>query len=757
MSIATKLTCSGLGVIFEKLQQGCAENEELLSLALARAEAENIYGAKLIDIRNNHASKKEGFARDEGATVRKAYEGIVTEMGEEGKHHMQVAESLRVMVLNPFRRWTEEHKTRVEYSYDFLRTKVKVHEQEASETDKLKKKYFSKCRQLDEILETQESTDPGTAPPAKEAAPPPPKEEALATPLKRSDTVVYDDEKFEPVELGGEPYNARRLKSLLLKMLTEIPQKEVKVPIIGTYEHVSTGANIVSWLQKSATGGDVTLAEQFGQDLITSNYLRLVGQVGSKFLNSSQLNYQWKKLAYVRAGLEKAVPRDQSTASSIVGEYFGSINNYLNNQFPDDTPLQKVEKEVKELDSKYKESVIRYDDARCSLEESIVEHLNFMERCETDRLKAVKQVLLDFLAPVSNISASVQASVDKYLLYQETVKPESDLLHLVESYKTGGFSPKAPVYDNFYNTAEGWTFGVDLELRARGDGKRVPLIVSTILRYLDNQYPVIENDELRLGVWSTTAPLKRVHELRKELNNGLPVDIKTLEKYQPAEAASTLKLYFKELPESVVPSAFYDAIKTIYVEHGNDEDPKVRLQLVQSLCGQLNPTQLSILDALTKHLGRLLEIANPSQEIRDKLALELSSSILRPNNNTAALLFTADKHPQLFVRDLLEHRRAILTELKRAVSGSVPRAGSRAASAAATAALKSSEVNKDHAVTLRPAVEAVAPSTLDGQKLKVRMMENTIEEPESAAPAPVTMAEDVNTATATTAEQPAAV
>lgn len=37
------------------------------------------------------------------------------------------------------------------------------------------------------------------------------------------------------------------------------------------------------------------------------------------------------------------------------------------------------------------------------------------------------------------------------------------------------------------NRAIGQTFGVDLEARARADRKRVPLIVTTILTYLDNR------------------------------------------------------------------------------------------------------------------------------------------------------------------------------------------------------------------------------------------------------------------------------
>lgn len=702
-------------MIFEKLQQGCAENEELLTLAMARAEAENVYGSKLLEIRTLHAPKKEGFDHDEGATVRKAYEGIVNEMGEEGKHHLQVAESIRVMVLNPFRKWTDEHKTRVEYSGDFLRSKVKVYEQEAAEADKIKRKYFSKCRALDEARDSEPKPEaPKTPKDVLDPETPKPREAAAPMPLQRKESVVYTDQKFEPVELGGEVYAPMRLKTLLYKMLKEIPQKEVRVPIMGTYEHVSTGADIVSWLQKYVTSGDLAHSEQFGQDLVGSNYLRLVGQVGSKFLNSTQLNYQWKKLAFVRAGLANAVPRDQSLASS-VGEYFGTINNYLNNQFPDETPLEKLEKEAQELDVKYKESVTRFDDARCSLEASIVEHLNFMERCETDRLKAIKQVLLDLVAPVSNVMPSIQASVDKFLLYQETVKPERDLLYLVESYKTGGFAPKVPVYDNYYNPSGGWTFGVDLEHRARGDGKRAPLIISTIFRYFDDQYPELENDHVRLAAWTDNAPLNKVHELRKEINTGAPPHVETLKKYDPTVVAGVLKLYFKELPESVIPNHFYDSLKNIYVEHGNEEDPTVRIKKVQTLCGQLRLTQLAALDAITKHFGRLLEIANPSQEDRENLYLALAPCVLRPQTQSALSL--VDKHPQKFVRDLIEHRKTILSELKRAASS-----GSKVATKDKGT---HNEAGAAPVLTSKPPREDAAPASLDAEELKVRPAEST--------------------------------
>lgn len=120
-----------------------------------------------------------------------------------------------------------------------------------------------------------------------------------------------------------------------------------------------------------------------------------------------------------------------------------------------------------------------------------------MEKCELDRLKAVKSggymlisllisVLLDISASLSNIIPGIQASIDNMLLYQETIQPEKDLRFIIESYRTGGFVPKVLVYENYYNSAEDQTYGVDIELRTRADHKRVPNIISGILMHLDD-------------------------------------------------------------------------------------------------------------------------------------------------------------------------------------------------------------------------------------------------------------------------------
>ncbi|CAN6597954.1 rho-GTPase-activating protein Rgd2p [Trichomonascus vanleenenianus] len=673
----------GLNILFDKLHQGCVENDEVLALAAARAEAEEQYGIKLRDLPYNYTPKKNGFGRDDGASLRKAYEGIVTEMGEEGAKHIQVAENIRRMVLTPFGKWSDEHRQRVEYSHSVLKNRLRAYEKELTEVQKSQKKYFNKCRVLEDFKESEvagESYEPPVSTNSTPAVDTPnvgtfagqqqqqqlptdPNKEAAAV----AAAVAIDEQNAtmggggeDPVELGGEMYSPEEARNLFRRMLEEIPQKDVKVPILGTYEHVSTGDQIVSWALKNIAQESLAKAEQFGQVLITAGFLRLVGQVGSKFANSSVMNYQWRKQAFVQAGKEAP----ESGASSFVGGYLGdTINNYINNPHPDETMEERLVREVKELDQKYKVSIQKLDDIRCHLEESIIDHLKFMEICELDRLKAVKAVFLDFVAALSNVVPSIQSAVDKELLYQETVHPANDLRYALESYRTGPFSPKVTVYDNYYNSTEEQTFGVDLELRCRGDKKRVPFVVSAVLSHMDSQYPILENDEVRLGVWTVSVPLKSTHALRKEINTGKQFQKQILQGYEAPIVASVLKLYLVELPDSLVPSQFYDIIKAIYSQHGNDDDPRARISALQNTFAQLRLTNIATLDAIMTHLTRLTSIANAPTEYILQLAQEFSSCVLRPRAQSS--LTIGDRHAFRLVHDLLTYKEQIFKELKR--------------------------------------------------------------------------------------------
>ncbi len=471
-------------------------------------------------------------------------------MVEATKNHKKIADNIRELVVNPFSRWCDAHATRISSSQEDLQSKIKAHDRQADQVKKLRSQYYNKCRLVEDLEEENKlafQDRPNGSPKAQ--SPPPPK------------IVLPEDELEElPVEIGDQTYNPNQLKMLLTDMLERIPLGEYKVPILGTYQNVSTGTDIVDYIQKHMQASSVGYAEKIGQDLVDRGFLRLLGNVGNTFANSSRMRYQWKPRVFQITGVpEKKKPLSRSITGSsqdaiLESPTIGNITealqgwNPLNNPRPNETPAERLKREAKEADEKYKAAVRKLDLLRCNLEESMMDHMKFLERCETDRLKAIKSVILDFSGAISNSIPSFQSQVDHMMLYQETIQPLGDLRYLLENYRTGAFVPKVTPYENYYGSVEDQTFGVDLEARARADRKRVPMIVTSILTFLDSHYPDLEGDEARRNVWLVDVPLAATHHLRNQINNGAPVPRELLEKYEVPIVASVLKLYLLELP-----------------------------------------------------------------------------------------------------------------------------------------------------------------------------------------------------------------
>ena len=487
----------GMGVLFGKLQQGVIENQQVLAISRMRADAEEQYGRKLSEIAPTSDKMIGGFARDDGASLRKAYEGVRGEMQAAAENHKKIASNITELVVIPFSRWCEAHESRVQNSQDDLQSRMKAHDKQAEYVRKLRSAYFNKCRQLEDMEEED-----------KLAFQDPEKTEATSPKIPQTPSIKVQDaqeeEEEEPIEIGDETFQPDEVKKILEHMLSNIKLGEAKVPILGTYQNISSGSDITEYIQKHMGASSVSYAERVGQDLITAGFLRLIGSVGSTFANSSRMNYQWRPKVFKLTGIpEKRKPLDRvssmgSTSGGIDSPIVGSMGeilsttlnsqwNPLNNQYPNETPGQRLKREANEADERYKASVRRLDELRCILEEKMVDHFKFMERCELDRLRAIKAVILDFSGAISNAIPSLQSTVDNMMLYQETVQPAGDLRYLLENYRTGSFVPRVQVYDNYYNHVDEQTYGVDLEARARADRKRVPIIVTTILTFLDNR------------------------------------------------------------------------------------------------------------------------------------------------------------------------------------------------------------------------------------------------------------------------------
>lgn len=471
-------------------------------------------------------------------------------MEDAAKNHKKIAQSIRDLVVNPFARWCDAHESRIQDSQDELQTRIKAHDRQAEVVKKLRSNYFNKCRLAEDLEEENKLAfqDPETSP-----------KQGQNIPEIKVSTNKEEEEEDEVYEIGDETYQTEQVKKILGHMLNTIKMGETKVPILGTYLNTSSGSDIVEYMQRHMGSTSVSYAERIGQDLVSNGFLRLVGNVGNNFANSSKLFYQWRPKAFQLSGVPEkkasfsrtfSMPSENgndSPSTGTVSEYLSGWN-VLGSQYPNETPPERLRREARESDDKYKAAVRKLDEMRCELEEAIFIHLRFLERCELDRLKAIKTVILDFSGTIGNVIPSLQSTVDRMVLYQETVQPSGDLRYLLENYRTGRFAPKVITYENYYNKVDEQTFGVDLEARARADKKRVPIIITTILTYLDHHYPDLEGDEARRGVWLTEVQLPQVHKLRAKINNGKPFTAEALREFDVPTVAHLLKLYLLELP-----------------------------------------------------------------------------------------------------------------------------------------------------------------------------------------------------------------
>lgn len=593
-------------------------------------------------------------------------------MGEAARNHRKIASNIRELVVNPFGRWCDQHAARVQNSQDDLQGRIKAHDRQAETVRQYRSQYYNKCRRVEDLDEEEKLAfqDPMSSATGS------PKAGPVAVPSIK----VEEEIEAEPIEIGDEVYQPEQVKKILTHILDNIRLGETKVPILGTYQNISTGADITEYIQKHLGATTITYAERIGQDMITNGFLRLIGNMGNSFANSSKMNYQWRPKVFQITGVPEKKPglmnRTSTMMSGIsdssipgspaigdkVGEYLGGWNP-LNNAHPNETPAEKLRREAREADDRYKLAVRKLDGLRCSLEEAMIEHMKFMERCELDRLKAIKSVILDFSGAISNVIPSLQSGVDKMMLFQETVQPLSDLRYLLENYRTGNFFPKVTTYENYYNNVDEQAFGVDIEARARSDRKRVPLIITTILTFLDSHYPDLEGDEARRSIWIVDVPLAATHHLRNQLNTGKPMSLQLLDQYEVPIVASVLKLYLLELPDSLVSSHVYEIIKTIYTTTSQTSSESARIQVIQSTLGQLRLANIATLDALVTHFTRLIELTSADEAYVNTLATVLAPCIMRPKQETG--LSMTEKYNVRLMKDLFAHKDAIFGELKR--------------------------------------------------------------------------------------------
>ncbi|KAJ5818005.1 hypothetical protein N7447_008013 [Penicillium robsamsonii] len=154
-SLWTPDSPSGLGVLYGKLQQRVVRNKQILAIASMPVQKQRIsMDSAMEDIAPSvDRMTAVGFGLDdctlglvrkvcfqtrgmdwseERVTSRRislqAYEGIRTEMIGASKNHQKIANNILELVISPFRRWSEQHDMRVQYSHDLLQSDQGAHQ-----------------------------------------------------------------------------------------------------------------------------------------------------------------------------------------------------------------------------------------------------------------------------------------------------------------------------------------------------------------------------------------------------------------------------------------------------------------------------------------------------------------------------------------------------------------------------------------------------------------------------------------------------
>jgi hypothetical protein len=394
---------NGLRVLHEKLSQSRIENDEIITFLRERVSVEESYAVKLVD-QGQQRSKAKGFLRDEGATLRKGFDSLRAASELLGSQHMELALNIHEVVLKPLIKVGDEYRADVSSAKRNIDMKFKQFDNGVKDVDRLKSYYVRKCRDADRAEEfalnsASEAAKTTVLSPKKEETESDEKEEATeGHPVDHLEKAGKQEEQSSgeanatatavhnpTYTLAGQVYSADEFEALIGKMRQEIPVTEHKVAIFGTYQNTSTGENIARWLQQNVSKckDSPATADLIGQQLITSYHiLKLIGQLGEKFVPSSHHVYQWKATVSAPDSSSNGIATSAlEGVSGILGKFGSTITSSAVpvQSIPvvaGEEPHKVARREAELADEAYLKAVRKLDNIRLQLEEMLVSSEN---------------------------------------------------------------------------------------------------------------------------------------------------------------------------------------------------------------------------------------------------------------------------------------------------------------------------------------------------------------------------------------------
>jgi hypothetical protein len=322
----------------------------------------------------------------------------------------------------------------------------------------------------------------------------------------------------EPILLAGLSLPPTAVSELLSRASSELNLRPIRIPILGEYNNCFTGEEFVNWLNKDVQGfgGELDRAEQAAQELTErEGLLRRIGDLGNAFEPVDDAFYQFRPKAFElgKPASKDEPPLSPTTLAPAAGNFIKRSNGFLNvvskalttnSSASAEPPHVRARLEADDADREYRVGVRKLDRQRLGLEERIEDTLRSLQRWETERLRAVKTVLLQFHGTLSNLPRALEGPLERSASHIAAYLPDSDLSALIERYRTGPFRPHPQVYESVAHDESDVLFGIDLRRwfeygwsspHDEAQNKLlVPPVLTTLLDGLTQAYLKLPND-----------------------------------------------------------------------------------------------------------------------------------------------------------------------------------------------------------------------------------------------------------------------
>lgn len=326
------------------------------------------------------------------------------------------------------------------------------------------------------------------------------------------------------IQLGNTlALSPRAVSALLERASAEMNLRPVRIPILGEYENCFSGEDFVSWLTSHLENNSESVekvesydrAEEAARILVEDlSLLRRVGDLGNALEVSEEAFYQFRPKAFM-LGLEP--PHDSAPAGTTkpliereaimktTNNFVSLVKKAIEVNLDSSSPSAhfRARQEADQADQAYRVAARALDRQRLGLEDRIEECLKLMQRWESERLRAVKTVLLQFQGTISNLPSALGAPIERQSTIISAYQPENDLVALIERYRTGPFRPEAVVYEGINHDENDVCFGIDLrkwdgaEVEVVGGvqkGEKVPSVIGALLGALVESYGKMATD-----------------------------------------------------------------------------------------------------------------------------------------------------------------------------------------------------------------------------------------------------------------------